>query len=295
MKLKTLKLKALPANLIDQVLFLLQFLFWLVIGIKFYLSFGTVIKTVKMINHLGSEYVQISMVDDKVNYQQTKDKTVKWRNINEISKRVTAAIVVSEDGKFYSHRGFDLEQILKVVDSKIRYKHKKVRGASTITQQLVKNLYLNKEKSISRKIKELYYSTLIEEKLSKQKILETYLNIIEYGKNIYGIENASQYYFKKSAKYLTAKEAAFIAMLLPSPVRYAKSFKIGALTPYAQNTINNILLKMRQAGYISENEYQNSLIERLSFEKQSPELISNEMQVSEELTDEELGAESNVE
>jgi len=295
MKLKTLKLKALPLNTIDRVLMVLQLLFWIIIGLRLYLSFGSVIKTVKMINQLGSEYVQISILNDQVNYQQTKDKTPKWKNINEISKRVTAAIVVSEDGKFYAHRGFDIEQILKVVDMKVRYKKKKVRGASTITQQLVKNLYLSKEKSLSRKMKELYYSTLIEEKLSKQKILEAYLNIIEYGKNIYGIENASQYYFKKSAKSLTAKEAAFIAMLLPSPVRYAKSFKIGALTPYARSTINNILLKMRQAGYISESEYQNSLNERLSFEKQTTESLSNETEVSEELSDEELGVESNVE
>lgn len=295
MKLNTLKLKALPLNPIDRVLIVLQFLFWILIGLKIYLSFSSVIKTVKMINHLGSEYVQISIVNDKVSYEQQKEKTVKWKKINEISKRVSAAIVVSEDGKFYTHKGFDIEQILKVVDSKIRYKKKKVRGASTITQQLVKNLYLSKEKSLSRKIKELYYSTLIEEKLSKEKILEAYLNIIEYGKNIYGIENASQYYFKKSAKYLSAKEAAFMAMLLPSPVRYAKSFKIGALTPYAQSTINNILLKMRQAGYISEAEYQNSLNERLSFEKQTPESISDEIKVSEELTEEELGAEANVE
>jgi monofunctional biosynthetic peptidoglycan transglycosylase len=295
MKLNTLKIKALPLNSIDRLLILLQLLFWIIIGVKIYLSFGALIKTVKLINNLGLEYVQISIVDDKVSYEQTKERTQKWKNINEISKRIAAAVVVSEDGKFYNHKGFDIEQILKVVDLKLRYKHKKVRGASTITQQLVKNLYLSKEKSLDRKMKELYFSTLIEDKMSKDKILETYLNIIEYGKNIYGIENASQYYFKKSAKYLTAKESAFIAMLLPSPVRYSKSFKIKALTPYALSTINNILLKMRQAGYISEVEYVNSLNERLSFEKSTPEISSDEMQVSEELSADELGDESRVE
>lgn len=295
MKLNTLKIKALPQNSIDRSLILLQLLFWIIIGVKIYLSFGVLIKTVKLINNLGLEYVQINIVDDKVSYEQTKERTQKWKNINEISKRVAAAVVVSEDGKFYNHKGFDIEQILKVVDLKLRYKHKKVRGASTITQQLVKNLYLSKEKSLNRKMKELYFSTLIEDKMSKDKILETYLNIIEYGKNIYGIENASQYYFKKSAKYLTAKESAFIAMLLPSPVRYSKSFKIKALTPYALSTINNILLKMRQSGYISEVEYVNSLNERLSFEKSTPEISSDEMQVSEELSADELGDESRVE
>lgn len=294
MKLKHLKSKALPTHKIDQVLIILQFIFWIFLILKINSTFGTFIKTVTMIKNLNKEYVSINIVNEHVNYIQTKSKTTEWVEMKDISKRVAQAIVVSEDGKFYYHKGYDLEQILKVVDLKLKYKNKKIRGASTITQQLVKNLYLTKEKSVSRKIKELYFSTLIEENLSKNKILESYLNIIEYGKNIYGIENAAKFYFKKSAKKLSAKESAFIAMLLPSPVRYAKSFKIGALTPYAANTINNILLKMRQAGYISELEYQNSLNEKLSFEKSTPVLNPEDLNIKEELLEEDLFEDENV-
>jgi monofunctional biosynthetic peptidoglycan transglycosylase len=115
-------------------------------------------------------------------------------------------------------------------------------------------------------MKELYFATLIEEKASKDKILETYLNVIEYGKGIYGIENASQFYFKKSARNLNAKEGAFLAMLLPSPIKYSKSFKQKALTPFANSIVNSVLLKMKQAGYIGEEEYAQNLNAKLSFE-----------------------------
>jgi monofunctional biosynthetic peptidoglycan transglycosylase len=106
----------------------------------------------------------------------------------------------------------------------------------------------------------------LEKHTSKQKILETYLNIIEYGKGLYGIEQASRYYFKKSAASLTARESAFLAMLLPSPIKYAKSFKNKSLTPFARRIVDSVLLKMRNAGNISEEEYNTQLESRFSWE-----------------------------
>ena len=239
----------------------LQLVFWLIVFMVFYKIMGPSLKIVQAINHFEQRYYSIdyNSKENVVSYKETKELPKNWIPLKQISKRAISAIVVSEDGKFFNHPGYDIEQIQKVMTDKFYYHKKKVRGASTITQQLIKNVYLTKEKSLGRKVKEFYFATLIEEKASKEKILETYLNVIEYGKGIYGIENASQYYFKKSARYLNAKEAAFLAMLLPSPVKYSKSFKQRSLTPFASSIINSVLLKMKQAGHIGEEEYLNSM------------------------------------
>ena len=116
---------------------------------------------------------------------------------------------------------------------------------------------------------------LFEDKVEKDRILATYLNIIEYGDNLYGIKDAAKYYFKKDPAHLSARESAFIAMLLPSPKRYAQSFRKKELTPFASRIINSILFKMRQGGYISSEEYITSLEGRFSWEKYvKPEPIS---------------------
>ncbi|MDO9183184.1 MAG: transglycosylase domain-containing protein [Bacteriovorax sp.] len=193
-----------------------------------------------------------------------------WLVLSKISKRLQQAIIVSEDGLFYLHAGYDLEQLRGALKDSFVLK-KKMRGASTITQQLAKNLFLSRDKTFGRKGQELILSIMIEKYADKQKILESYLNIIEYGKNLYGIDQAAHFYFNKNALNLTARESAFIAMLLPSPVKYAKSFQKKSLTAFAKRIIDSILLKMRQAGYISESEYQEQLVSRFSWEKTNNE------------------------
>ena len=141
-----------------------------------------------------------------------------------------------------------------------------MRGASTITQQLIKNLYLNHDKTFGRKIKELVLALIIEQKCTKEKILETYLNIIEYGKGLYGINQASQFYFHKKAASLSARESAFLAMLLPSPIKYSRSFKNHKLSDFAKRIVDSVLLKMKQAGAINESEYQEQLLGHFNWE-----------------------------
>lgn len=249
---------------------LIPIIFWAVFLFFTYKAINPTITVLRSIAKLENRYYQIDVKNDQPTYLPVKEIPKNWIPYKQISKKAIYAIVVSEDGKFFDHHGYDIEQIQKVMGEKFIYKKKKVRGASTITQQLIKNLYLTKEKSIGRKVKEFVLSDYIEEKVSKNKILESYLNVIEYGKGIYGIENAARFYFKKSAKDLNAKEGAFLAMLLPNPKKYARSFYQRSLTPFAVNTVNSILVKMRQGGYISDAELEAALSSRLSFENSSP-------------------------
>jgi monofunctional biosynthetic peptidoglycan transglycosylase len=133
----------------------------------------------------------------------------------------------------------------------------------------VKNIYLSKEKSIVRKMRELWMSTKIEKVLGKSRILELYFNIAELGEGVFGIGQASQFYFHKSPRELSAKEGAFLAMLLPSPKKYAISYRHGELTPYARKIIRSILNKMVISRYLSPEERDLEWRTPLSFEKKT--------------------------
>lgn len=176
-----------------------------------------------------------------------------WAPLSQISKAAQGAILVSEDWAFYQHPGYDQKQMREVITESIE-SHQLKRGASTITQQVVRNIYLSKEKSLIRKVRELWMATKIEKVLTKNRILELYLNLAEFGEGTFGIGPASELYFHKKPAELSAKEGAFLAMLLPSPKRYAVSFKKHQLTPYARKTIHLILNKMVMANYLTEAE-----------------------------------------
>ena len=141
-----------------------------------------------------------------------------WKPIEEISKNIQLAVICTEDQKFVKHNGFDIEAIEKAYEH--NKKGKRVKGGSTISQQTAKNVFLWPHRSWLRKGLETYFTFLIEKIWSKERILEVYLNSIEMGNGIYGIEAASQYWFKKTAANLTAYEAAAIASILPSPRKY---------------------------------------------------------------------------
>ena len=141
-----------------------------------------------------------------------------WVPIEAISKNLQIAVMCSEDQLFLKHNGFDVEAIEKAY--KNNKKGKKIRGASTISQQTAKNVFLWPNRSWLRKGLEAYFTFLIELIWSKERIMEVYLNSIEMGPGIYGAEAASLYWFKKSAVKLNTYEAAAIAAILPSPLRY---------------------------------------------------------------------------
>jgi len=143
--------------------------------------------------------------------------TKKWKRIEDISPNLIYAVVASEDAKFMQHNGLDLESMQKVMHS--NKKGKRLKGASTISQQTAKNVFLWPARNYIRKGFEAYFTILIETLWGKKRIMEVYLNVIEMGRGIYGAEAASQKYFNKSAKSLTRREAALIASILPSPLK----------------------------------------------------------------------------
>ncbi len=151
---------------------------------------------------------------DKKSPSITKD----WVSLSDISPNLVLAVIASEDNNFESHYGVDFEAIEKA--QKLNKKGKKIRGASTITQQTAKNVFLWPARTYIRKGLELYFTGLIELFWGKQRIMEVYLNVIEMGDGIYGAEAAAQKYFKKPAKNLSRSEAAAIAAVLPNPRRW---------------------------------------------------------------------------
>ena len=142
-----------------------------------------------------------------------------WISLRSVPQDAVDAVVVSEDGTFWSHHGFDWFEFRESVERNFE-EGRAVRGASTITQQLVKNLYLSSSKNPLRKLKEWILTWYMEHELSKSRILELYFNVIEWGDGVYGIEAASRFYFDKSASNLSREECARLAAIIPSPRRH---------------------------------------------------------------------------
>jgi len=194
-----------------------------------------------------------------------KNRPRSWLSLGQVSPLAVDAIIVSEDWAYYQHSGYDMNQIREAFQEDWEEK-RFARGASTITQQVARNVFLSKDKNLWRKAKEFYLAIKLDELVGKRKTLEVYLNVAEWGPGIFGILQASHYYFGKDPILLTAREGAFLAMLLPSPIRYGQSFRKKHLTAYAEETIDSILTKMTQAHYISEDQRIAETHQRLPFE-----------------------------
>lgn len=162
------------------------------------------------------------MVEQKMDGKEMKCKK-DWVSLDEISKSLPRAVIASEDQNFEDHFGLDFKAISSAQKYNEKHKGKKVMGASTITQQTAKNVFLTQSRTYIRKAFEVYFTFLIEIFWSKERIMEVYLNEIEMGNGIYGAEAASQFYFKKSALKLTNSEAAAIAAILPNPLKRSAS------------------------------------------------------------------------
>ena len=156
-----------------------------------------------------------------------------WVSLNRIPRTAVNAVIVAEDGTFWSHGGFDWFEFRESVKRNLS-EGRVARGASTITQQLVKNLYLSPSKDPLRKLKEWILTWWIELNLPKARILELYLNVIEWGPGIYGIEAASQYHFGKPSAELSREECARLAAVIPSPKRFKANAQRGFVPRYSR-------------------------------------------------------------
>lgn len=206
---------------------------------------------------------------------------VKLKNI---SSKLQRAIVQTEDSSFYQHQGFDEDGLTRCYE-KLKETHKITCGGSTITQQLAKNLFLYKDKTFYRKGLEALITIKIEKTLNKKEILERYLNVVQFGKDIYGVKQAAQFYFKKHPSELDVVESAFLAMVLPNPEKYSKSYFRKDLTKFARKRISGIITDMHRYKSLSDDEYFSAMGKLEYF------LTSGQAQAEEaaaELTSEEL-------
>jgi monofunctional biosynthetic peptidoglycan transglycosylase len=174
-----------------------------------------------------------------------------WVPGGSIPAEMKWAVVLAEDANFYKHEGVDVKAIKNAIKHDLE-KKSLARGASTITQQLAKNLYLSREKTVTRKAKELYLALRLEQELTKGRIIELYLNVVELGPMVYGIGHASRYYFNKPASELTPRECAFLAAMLPGPrVAYNPYRNMSKVLRRS----DMILKLLRNKGVLSEDEF----------------------------------------
>jgi monofunctional biosynthetic peptidoglycan transglycosylase len=184
--------------------------------------------------------------------------TKQWIAINRVSRHVVNAVVAAEDGKFYEHYGFDFDAIGKAIELN-RKKGRYVRGASTISQQVVKMTFLTREKTLIRKAREAAGTIFMELLMSKDRILEWYINLCEFGGGIYGVKPAGNYYFKTRPELLTIEQAVNLAVVIPSPNKWSKGLRNKSLTPFGERRFARIVRNMYQAGYITEVQQSTAL------------------------------------
>ncbi len=241
----------------------------LLLGAVFFLkTFSGYFSNLAKIEELKTSYPVVKYHGPKVPFsvQITKNKPSHWVALSQVSSLAVTAIRLSEDWAFFQHKGYDLEQMKSAFTESVE-EGRYVRGASTITQQVAKNVLLSQEKSLSRKVQELALAISLERKLGKKRILEIYLNIVEFGEGLFGIGPASRLYFNKDVSQLNARESAFLAMLLPSPKKYSISYRKRELTSFAQSRVKDILQKMKQTQVLSDEEYRAELQRPFPFEK----------------------------
>ncbi|NLC94610.1 MAG: PBP1A family penicillin-binding protein [Bacilli bacterium] len=207
---------------------------------------------------------------DGQKYFELNNKTSTYVKLEEISDYLKKAIIAVEDRHFYEHHGFDYLRIGKAILDNLKTLSRRY-GASTITQQYARNLYLTHEKSWERKLREAYYTILLEMNYSKDDILEGYLNTIYFGHGVYGIHDASIFYFNKQPNDLTLGEAAVLAAIPKGPTYYSP------LKDYERNKERKelILKLMLEQGKITETEYRDALNEDIKIIGKHPKNVNN--------------------
>ncbi len=180
-----------------------------------------------------------------------------WVPLSRISPNLIQAVLISEDDKFFMHAGFDWEGIRDALEKNLRYGHI-VGGGSTITQQLAKNLYLKPTRNPVRKMREAVIAYLLDKKLTKKRILELYLNVIEWGRGVYGAEAAAKFYYNKSSSDLTLPEAIRLASILPSPISFRPD---SDESPWMKRRRKAIAERMLKRHFITDVLYRDILLD----------------------------------
>jgi penicillin-binding protein 1A len=227
-------------------------------------------RPVPAVERLKTDFVhEVALPDGTRQAIEVSPSSPDFIPLGEVPPLFVKALLLAEDAGFYGHRGLDLSELPMALATDLS-RGSAARGASTLSQQLAKNLFLSREKSLGRKLQELALALLLESSLGKDRILEIYLNVIEWGPGLYGLRPAARHYFGKEPRELTAKETAFLVTLIPGPIKYQRSFSGGELSPAFEAMVTNLLAKLRSVGALSDAEYQAARDEQLVFPRGDP-------------------------
>jgi membrane peptidoglycan carboxypeptidase len=178
--------------------------------------------------------------------------------LDDVPPLFVRTLLLGEDASFFGHRGIDLAELPAAVATNLA-RGTFARGASTITQQLAKNLFLSREKKLGRKLAEAALALLLDASLGKQRVLEIYLNVIEWGPGLYGLRPAARHYFGREPAALTPKQMAFLVAMIPGPVKYQRSIPGGVPTPFLDGLIGNLLSKLHATGALDDAAFDAAL------------------------------------
>lgn len=204
--------------------------------------------------------------DGKPSETTTGPGTTSWTDLDAISPFMVAAVLTTEDGAFYRHHGFNHNAIRNSVAANLKAR-RFVRGASTITMQLAKNLFLSREKTLSRKIEEVILTDYLEQAFRKDDMMELYLNVIEFGPDVYGVTRAAEHYFGRKPEELNLPECFFLASLMPSPVRYGRLRDKGQVSEGWMRHIQTLMEIAAKNGKVSRAELADGLAQPIVFHK----------------------------
>ena len=254
--------------------FIFRFISFFVI-ILIIVSTGTVLWVHKLAKEIPPDKVitdfshnAVTTIYDNNGYFLTsiqEDKKQIWVPLTQISDSIKKAIVATEDPYFFRHSGIDYRQTWEAVKDNLRLR-RLVRGGSTITQQVAKNIYLSSEKTITRKIKEYFLAKRMETLLPKERIIEMYLNEIGWGYGIYGVELASRFYLDKHANEVNTSEGAFLTAMLRNPAYYNPYKKMESIMKRQQL----VLKLMLRHNLISQEEYDNAISQPIELRRDKP-------------------------
>ncbi|MGD0528754.1 MAG: biosynthetic peptidoglycan transglycosylase [Polyangiaceae bacterium] len=196
---------------------------------------------------------RIYLPDGSTVEQTTGPGTPSWTSLGQISPYMEVAVLTTEDGGFLHHRGFNRPSIRSSIVANLKAR-RFVRGASTITMQLAKNLFLSRDKTLARKLEEVVLTEYLEQTFSKDELMELYLNVIEFGPAVYGVTNAAEYYFGRAPDELTLAESLFLSSLLPSPIRYGAMRDLPQLPESWTRMLHSMMQMEQKRGLISDAE-----------------------------------------
>ena len=210
---------------------------------------------------LKTESIHVTRLDASgKNFEEEVGVSTKsWTPYARISKSFLNAVIVAEDGRFFEHMGIDPAEIYH--SYKINQKRKRyVRGGSTITQQVVKMSFLTREKTIVRKIREVLGALILEQILTKEEILEWYVNLTEFGGGVYGVKSAGYYYFKTKPELLTIEQSLLLASVIPNPNKWSKGLRQKLLTDFGHKRFASLATKMLRRNFIAKKQWENALL-----------------------------------